>query len=225
MRVFAAAALTLVPLVMNAQQALRPAEVGRYTQVAPPQAPAQGQPPPQTPSAPQTPPAPSATPLQTRTFTAPVGMILTPVRPERVADFEKLIAYVQAALEKAVDPKTVAQAKGWKFFKATEPGPNGAIVYVFLFDPVVPEAEYSIATILAEAYPDPAQLTEIWKLYTSSVVSGGNLLNLTPSKPVLPPRDDLTPSSKPPAPATTKPPAPGTPPRELPPDADPNRRQ
>jgi hypothetical protein len=54
---------------------------------------------------------------------------------------------------------------------------------VFLFDPAVPGADYGLGRILAEAYPDPTKLQEIWKLYTDSLASGGSLLNLTPVKP------------------------------------------
>jgi hypothetical protein len=67
-------------------------------------------------------------------------------------------------------------------YKASESGPNGAVVYVFLLDPTVPGADYGLGRILAEAYPDQAKLQEIWKLYTDSVASGGSLLSLTPVK-------------------------------------------
>jgi len=55
-------------------------------------------------------------------------------------------------------------------------------VYVFLFDPTVPGADYGLGRILAAANPDQTKLQEIWKLYTDSLASGGSLLNLTPLK-------------------------------------------
>ena len=63
----------------------------------------------------------------------------------------------------------------------------------------------------SEAYPDPAQLSEIWNLYKGSVRGGGSILNLVPVE-VQPPAPILTPPSTPvapvtPAPATQKPPA------------------
>jgi hypothetical protein len=146
-------------------------------------------------------------------------MIFNTVRLDRVADFEAVIAYLQAALEKATDPTTMAQAKGWRVFKAAEAGPNGTVLYVFVLDPTVPGADYGLGRILADAYPDPVQLQEIWKLYTSSVTSGGSLLNLEPSNPPLPPPTALTPQAAPPRGA----PAPVTP-RPAPPTSDPNRR-
>jgi hypothetical protein len=140
-----------------------------------------------------------------RAFTAPVGLLFNTVRPERVADFEKVIAYLQAALEKSTDPGVQAQARGWRVYKAAEPGPNGTVLYVFVLDPTVPGAEYGLGRILADAYPDTAQITEIWRLYTSSVTSGGSLLNLTPVMPPLP-TDDLT-APGPAAPKPQTPPA------------------
>ena len=127
------------------------------------------------------PPPPIATSV--RIFNAPTGLILNAVRPERVADFEKLVGYLQSALSSSGDATVRAQAAGWRVLKASEPGPNGAVLYVFLFDPAVAGADYGLGRILAEAYPDPTKLQEIWKLYTDSLASGGSLLNLTPVKP------------------------------------------
>jgi hypothetical protein len=156
------------------------------------------------------PPAPGTTPG--RTFTAPVGLLFNTVRPERVADFEKVIAFLQSALEKSSDANDRAQAQGWRVFKAAEPGPGGTVLYVFVLDPTVPGADYGLGRILAEAYPDTTQLQEIWKLYSGAVTSGGTLLNLTPVKPGTTPTLTTAPAATPPAE------------RPLPPDADPNRR-
>ena len=138
---------------------------------------------PQTPTAPTADPAAAPASTPARTFTAPVGLLFNTVRPDRVADFEKVIGYLQAALQKSADAKDRAQAQGWKVFKATEPGPAGTVLYVFVIDPTVPGADYGLGRILAEAYTDTAQLQEIWKLYTGAVTSGGTLLNLNAVKP------------------------------------------
>lgn len=147
----------------------------------------------------QAPPAqvPPVTPPVSRTFTAPVGLLFNTVRADRVADFEKVIAYLQQALEKSSDPTIRAQAKGWRVFKASEPGPNGTVLYVFGFNPTVPGADYGLGRILADAYPDTAQLQQIWSLYQGAVTGGGSLLNLTPVTPVVPPP---LPAAQPPSP-------------------------
>lgn len=120
-------------------------------------------------------------PLGARTFTGKSGLIFNAIRPDRVVDFEMVIGYLQAAFEKSTDARVQEQAKGWRVFKATEPGPNGSVLYVFVIDPAVPGADYGLGRILADAYPD--QIEKIWALYTGSQASGGSLLNLTPVQP------------------------------------------
>ena len=120
-------------------------------------------------------------PLGARTFTAPTGVIFTAVRADRVVDFEIVIGYLEAALEASTDPGVRAQADGWRVLRATEPGPNGTVLYVFLIEPAVPGADYGLGRILSDAYPD--QIQNIWKLYTGALAGGGSLLNLTPVEP------------------------------------------
>ena len=188
--------------------------------VPPPTTPAA--PPPTTPSTQQ--PGPTAvpapvvppTPLGARTFTAPTGIVFHAVRPERVVDFETVVGYLQSALEKSSDPQARAQAKGWRVFKATEPGPNGTVLYAFLLDPAVPGADYALGPILSDAYPD--QIEQIWKLYQGALAGPGSqtLLNLTPvqSPPLLTPGTAPAPAPGPgtrPAQPSTSPTQPGTP--------------
>jgi len=124
--------------------------------------------------APTVPPAP----LGARMFTASTGVIFTAVRADRVVDFEMVIGYLEAALETSTDPGVQAQASGWQVLRATEPGPNGTVLYMFLLEPAVPGADYGLGRILSDAYPD--QIQDIWKLYTGALAGGGSLLNLTP---------------------------------------------
>jgi hypothetical protein len=134
--------------------------------------------------------------VQPRIFTAPVGLLFNTVRADRVDDFEKAMGYLQAALASSTDERVRAQAAGWRVFKATEAAPGGAALYVFLLDPTVMGADYSLGRILADAYPDQAKLQEIWKLYSNSV-TGGSLLNLTPVKPAAPSTSATPTTSKP----------------------------
>jgi hypothetical protein len=164
--VLGAVLLVLAPIALGAQQ-------------PPPQPRA-----PATRTEPATPPPPTAS--SARTFTTPAGMIINAVRPERVDDFEKVIAYLREALAASPNTTVRAQAQGWRVLRASETGPNGAVLYVFLFDPAVQGADYALGRILAEAFPDQTKLQEIWKLYTDSLVSGGSLLSLTPVQPSSP---------------------------------------
>jgi hypothetical protein len=160
----------------------------------------------------------AAPPPVTRAFSAPNGVLFNTVRIERQKDFELFLGYLRQALDKATDPGVQSQARGWRMFKAVEPGPNNTALYVFLFDPAVADADYSLGRILADAYPDAVQLNEIWKLYTSAVVGGGSLLNLNPLTPVVPPPGFpvSTPGAPTPGPLA---PAPATPPTAAPPPA------
>jgi hypothetical protein len=129
------------------------------------------------------------------------------VVPTRVADFELLLDYVRDALAKTSNPTIGSQSKGWEFYRSQEPGPNGDVLYVFIFDPAVPCVEYGFFPILSSVYTDPALLTELHKLYIGSVRTGGTLLNLLPLQ-AQPPRP-LAPAGTQPAPASGKTPIPG----------------
>jgi hypothetical protein len=177
------------------------ATYGQTATPAPAQAPAQP-----APGAPVVPPPTVPSVPQIRTFAAPTGMIFNAVRPERVVDFETVIGYLQDALEKSTDPAVHEQAKGWRVLKATEPGPNGTVLYVFLIDPAIKGADYGLGKILSDAYPD--RIEQIWKLYQGALAGGGSLLNLTPVQG--PPPGTIPPSPAKPAeapPAVPPPPA------------------
>jgi hypothetical protein len=144
-----------------------------------------------------------------RAFNTTTGVLFHQVIPARAADFERLIAYVRDALAKTTNETVRDQTRGLQFYRAVEAGPNGDILYVFLLSPAVPCVDYALGPLLSEAYPDPAQLSEIWKLYTSSVRPMGTfLLNLAPvpvkpaTAPLTPP---TTPSTSPDAPAPPSP--------------------
>ena len=159
--------------------------------------------------------------MAARTFTAPVGLLFNTVRPDKTADFEKLVAAVRAALEASTDPAIQGLAKGLRFYKASEPGPGNSVLYVFIVDPALPGEDYGLGRILSQGSTDTdaAALQETWKLYTSSVTGGGSLLNLTPipeapaepaagEKPagaLGPPSETAKPGEKPAAPSTQKP--------------------
>ena len=61
-----------------------------------------------------------------------MGLLFNTVRPERVADFEKVMAYLQTALEKSTDANDRAQLQGWREFKAKEPSPGATGLYLFV---------------------------------------------------------------------------------------------
>lgn len=124
------------------------------------------------------PPPPAKAPE--RSFIAPMGMLLVPVLPTKVADFDKFLGYVRDGLAKTTDQTVQRQATGWKFFKLAEPGPNGDVIYAFVLDPAVPCVDYALGPILYAAMPDEAKVQEVMNLYRNSVRNGGTLMNLVP---------------------------------------------
>jgi hypothetical protein len=145
------------------------------------QTPPPSQPPPSQPAPSQPAPSqPAAQPAQPagRVFGSDAGVIFNQVKPDKTADFEAAMAKIKEALLKATDPVRKQQAASWKVFKAQEPGPNGNVFYLFVIDPAVKGADYSIGKILSEGLP-AAEVQDVWKKYTDSLAAGQNVLNLS----------------------------------------------
>jgi hypothetical protein len=136
----------------------------------------------QTPPAqpPAQPPA-AAAPAAPSQFVFPgdAGLILNFVKADKAADFEMVLGKVKEALAKSEKPERKAQAAGWKVFKASEPGPSGAVIYVFFMDPVAKGAEYKVGDILVEAFGAEGQT--LYKTYSEAYGTPaiGALLHLT----------------------------------------------
>ena len=178
-----------------------------------------------TPATPTAPPAPITTPVTPgtsvvappplgRVFASETGIIFNAIKPDKVMDFETVIAKLRAALASSKDVVRQQQAKGWKIYKAAEPGPNNSVLYVFIMDPAVKGADYGVAKILSDAYP--AEITDLYRMYTGAFATAGQtIVNLAPvtDKPATP-AGATAPAIVPPAivPPATAPPVTATPP-------------
>lgn len=113
----------------------------------------------------------------TRVFGSDAGLVLNFIKPDKTAQFETVMAKVRDALAGSDKPLRQQQARSWKVFKSPDPASGGAALYVFLSDPAVKGADYTITTILAETLPaeDAAALT---RQYTECFASGQNWVNL-----------------------------------------------
>ena len=120
-------------------------------------------------------PAGQAQPVSNaRKFPGDAGMVLNFIKPDKTADFEAVIAKLKEAL--ASKPEWKAQADSWKVFKS--PDPAGAnVLYVFIVDPAVKDADYQISNIIAAALP-AAEANEILKKYAECYAQGMNIVNL-----------------------------------------------
>ncbi|MQA30386.1 MAG: hypothetical protein GEU82_11185 [Luteitalea sp.] len=139
-------------------------------------APATGQPPAGQPAAGQ--PAPAAAAPAQRLFASDGGMVLNFIKPDKGPDFEAVIAKLKEALQKSEKPERKQQAQSWKVFKSPDPAAGGNLLYVFVIDPAVKEADYTVSNILAEAF-EPAEVNELYKKYAEAYASGQNFVNLT----------------------------------------------
>jgi hypothetical protein len=141
-----------------------------FAQAAPAQQPPAQQPPAQPPAAAQAAPT-------TRTFANDGGMVLNFIKPDKTADFEAVVAKLKEALQKSEKPERKQQAASWKVFKSPDPAAGGNVLYVFVIDPSVKGADYTVSTILAEAFPQ--EVNDLYKKYAESYASGQNFVNLS----------------------------------------------
>src|SRR3954466_6399080 len=111
-----------------------------------------------------------------RLFASDAGMVLNFIKPEKTADFETVIGKLKEALNKSEKPERKQQAATWKVFKSPDPAAGGNVLYVFVIDPPGEGAEYTVATILAEAFPQEVQA--LYKQYAEAYASGQNFVNL-----------------------------------------------
>lgn len=111
-----------------------------------------------------------------RRFTADAGIMLKFIRADKTADFEATVNRLQEALARSRNPERRRQAQSWRVFKAIEPATNGDAVYVFEIDPAVVGADYDIARILAEAFPDEAE--SLYRRYADSSASRQHVVDL-----------------------------------------------
>ena len=124
----------------------------------------------------ETEPAP---PIATRTFAAPAAMIINYVRSGSASGFESLTERLVAALAESEDAEHQALAAGWTMYRVSEPpGPNNNAVYVWLFDPVVEDANYAVAQLLNQVFPEEVQ--SLYETYMQSFGMGQTPLELEP---------------------------------------------
>ena len=129
-------------------------------------------------------PAPPAQPMPRavaaatpRVFGSDTGLVLNFIKPDRTADFEAVVEKMKDALGKSANPQRKQQAASWRVFKAQDPAAGGAALYVYIVDPAVKGADYSVVGILSEAFTGD-ELTALTKRYSEAYASGQNFVNL-----------------------------------------------
>src|SRR5262245_31329895 len=113
----------------------------------------------------------------TRVFGSDAGMVLNFIKADKTADFERVVGKLKEALQKSEKPERKQQAMSWKVFKSPEPAAGGNALYVFVIDPAVKGADYTVSNILAEAFPTD-QVNTLYKQYAEAYAQGQNFVNL-----------------------------------------------
>jgi hypothetical protein len=111
-----------------------------------------------------------------RVFASDAGMVLNFIKADKTADFEAVMVKLKEALQKSDKPERKQQAASWKVFKSPDQAAGGNVLYVFVIDPSVKGADYTVSTILAEAFPQEVQT--LYKQYADSYAQGQNFVNL-----------------------------------------------
>jgi hypothetical protein len=93
-------------------------------------------------------------------FTAEVGVVLHPIKPDKAADFEAIVQRLRAGLLQSTDAARRQQGASLRVLKAVEPGPGGSILYLFLIDAPAAGADYTLSRMLAGT--DPADVESLW---------------------------------------------------------------
>jgi hypothetical protein len=112
-----------------------------------------------------------------RLFPNDAGLVLQFIKPDATANYEQVMVKLKEALQKSERPERKQQAATWKLFKSADPAAGGNVLYVFVIDPSVKGADYTVSTILAEAF-SPAEVNELYKLYADAFAQGMNFVNL-----------------------------------------------
>ena len=120
--------------------------------------------------------AQQAAPEEKPTFSAPAGLLLVQIKPDKTADYEAMITKLKDALTKSEKPERKAMAKAWKVYKAAEPAPGGNTLYVHVIDPTAPGDYTNPLRIISEVFPTEVQ--DIYNKVKEGFVQTG-LLNLT----------------------------------------------
>jgi len=173
--------LALAPAAAFAQNSTTTAQQPPAGQQPPAQPPA-GQPPAgQPPAAAQPPAAPAAPKLG---FKAPAGMLIVQVKPDQTAVFEEMMDKIKSGVANATDADVKAQAGSWHYYKGTEPGQGGNVMYIVLIEPAKPGTEYQFFEVIQKTLTDEEKRNpatgEMYKKYNAAI-AGMSLINLTPA--------------------------------------------
>jgi hypothetical protein len=129
------------------------------------------------------------------------------IKPDKTADFERVLARLRQALLQSDKAERRQQAQGWTVLRLMTPLPDGNVAYVHDVRPVVPGVDYSVMRILYDAFPDERRT--LYELYRGAFVKN---VALATGDVVMDARDVSSPATatSPTPPTSPAPPAPAT---------------
>jgi hypothetical protein len=99
------------------------------------------------------------------------------VKADKVGAFEEILGKLKLALTESKSPVVSRQAIGWRVFKQDKTAAGADVPFVFVVDPPVPDADYTVSRLLAGAFPTERQA--LLHSYSTSFSGGASLLNYT----------------------------------------------
>ena len=131
-------------------------------------------------------PAPQQQAAPKLTFEGDTALWTVAIKPDKTADFEKILAKLKEGLAKSEKPERKQQATGWRVMKLAKPLPDGNIAYVHIINPVVPGADYTIMQALYEMFPE--ERLALYELYRGAFAANlslavGNMVGPPPAAP------------------------------------------
>ena len=92
-----------------------------------------------------------------------VALWTVSIKPDKTADFEKIVTRLRDALLASEKPERKQQAAGWTVMRMEKALPDGNVAYVHIINPVVPGADYSLMQTLYDEFPKERQ--QLYELY------------------------------------------------------------
>ncbi len=118
----------------------------------------------------------TATPdKNSRTLTGDLGLVVMTIKPDKMGEFDASLAKLKDALAASSDRVRRRQAVTWRVLKPAKPEPDQPVTVVFLMDPPVHGADYTVSKILGETFP--GETRDLFKAYSSAFSGGVSLLS------------------------------------------------
>ena len=113
--------------------------------------------------------AQEAKPAPVMTLDGDAAVVTIMIKPDKTADFEKVVAKYREAFEKNENATRKQQLAGMKFYKGASTAQG--VPYIVVVDPVIKGEEYDITRVITEVFPTEVQA--IYELYKNSFAGRG----------------------------------------------------